>query len=274
MFMGRSFFESICGWARLVLRGRRAMQILSLDDLKAILGLEIVVFLAFIKGFRVYSRNKMFLLNLDFARWWVLIVTSQSDLWCIYSEYIHNITCNDALWHSCSMFFYASITRPQWLPSGFTSFNKNTMSCKQRTSAINYIMIKQIKLGIWLYAKVFWNSWYLYSISDNNGGNTGGNSPSESYCNLFSSLRGAFLKHLHIALVQCTFSVFQRLTLWTLQITHSTHIEPTMEWRLFVTNNFYTHHGLAVQESKFSYREMNILGTVSHINKKTKIPLT
>lgn len=98
--------------------------------------------------------------------------------WSLYPTFYHYFALCDQLWHSSIVIEHlclncSSVTAP----IGATSFDENTICCKGRTSEINYIKSKPLKLSIRLYENFGWKYGYRYFIWNNGSGNKTGVPP-------------------------------------------------------------------------------------------------
>lgn len=100
--------------------------------------------------------------------------------------------------------------------------------------------------------------WLSFSLWDNGSGNNTYMSQAVSYATVFRSLRSAFDRKIDEKIVPQD----SPSALWTLQTWHLTEKVPFPQWRLAVTDNFYTLHTLVEQIKHMSDNEVSILGTV------------
>lgn len=116
------------------------------------------------------------------------------------------------------------------------------------------------KFAIRFYGTVEHNKCYLHSLLDSKVGNRTCLSPASNYFNVFRHLRGCFNRKPDEKIVNKESASALRC----LQIMHQTISFPRPQRRLVVCDNFYTRHLLANQLSKFTGREINMLGIVRY----------
>lgn len=100
---------------------------------------------------------------------------------------------------------------------------------------------------------------YLHSMFDNRSGNTMGQSPAAAYLQVFPALKPVYAKLLTFPHLVDPLSAS---ALWLLQMCHQSVKAPRYK-RLFVSDNFYTWHTLAIVLKALTGGNTCLLGTIN-----------
>ena len=193
-------------------------------------------------------------------------------------------TSTSPLWHSEPLLnhFYKRCANVA-TPLGPVALDENGASTKARSSAKSYLPNKPDKYAIRFYSVVSNTFLYLFSMFDNNRGNSTGMNPVDRYAYVHRELKRVVSSKFNdkSKTKPGDISRDSASALWATQLAHMTMKAPMSDVniedksRRIFTDNFYTRHALGEKMKELS-NELKLCGTVrlNFVDEVNKVNVT